>query len=173
MTAISPCSVFTQVARNPIFTTTPFTPLYSTESSSRRTPSESKRTPDMMFDNVFWSARDTASPTIPEIVRNENSDATPVRLRIATPANVIQTRVNPSRMLRASPACAPALLTSLLRPLIRASVNSADPTMIKAISTMRMIMGSITYGSSELLEYYYQRISDSTLSFHTDSINPN
>ena len=61
----------------------------------------------MMFDKVFWSARDTVNPTIPETVRNENSDAIPITLRIPTPANVTQRRVNPSRILRASPACPP------------------------------------------------------------------
>ena len=144
---MSPLSVLTQVALKPIFTTLPFTPLYSTESWSRRTPSESIRIPEIMLLRVFCNAREIANPAIPERVKKENIDPNPVTIMSQAATKTTQRILSPSRTFLIKSADAPALLAPLVMSLISNSETSQDPAMTAPNSATKTIVPLSTKGA--------------------------
>src|SRR5207245_8051274 len=132
-------SVLTQVALKPIFTTLPFTPLYSTESWSRRTPSDSIRRPEIMLVRVFCNPKEMANPAIPESVKKENIDPMPVTLTSHTATKTTQRMLSPPRTLLIRSADAPALLAPLVMSLISISEISQEAAMLAANSPMKSL----------------------------------
>ncbi len=65
-----------------------------------------------MLDRVFWSAKLTASPTIPESVRTENREAMPVIERSQAATSTIQATLRPPRTPRNRPGVAPAIFAA-------------------------------------------------------------
>ncbi len=96
--------------------------------------------PEIMFERVVWSARETANPTSPERVRTENSEVTPVSVRTPAAASTTQRTLNPRRTVRTTSDEAPALLAILVMTLISTSPTNQEPAIVPATWTTKMMV---------------------------------
>ncbi len=96
------------------------------------------------MDRVFCSARDIASPTRPERVRNEKIEAMPVMLKITVAANAIQTMLSASLTVRVSSGDAPALFAALAMILVRNSAISHETAITTTACVTRIIVATST-----------------------------
>lgn len=105
----------------------------------RRVPSWSIRTPAMIFDSVFWRARVTASPPMPEMVRVVNREEVPVMLATA---------VTPKMSIRTAIHCLAELATDFDAPALRMILTTTLESRRQTTSIARTAMVTEATSSS-------------------------
>src|SRR2546428_7046615 len=99
-----------------------------------------------MLLRVFCNAREIANPTIPERVRKENIDPSPVTMTSHPTTKTTHRKLRPSRTFLISSADAPALLAPLEISLMSNSETSQDPAITAITSAMQIAVPVSTTG---------------------------